>query len=527
VEGSNLERTRKGKAKAACSGEEASPFRSIRSINQASSPTQTTAGLGTNQNIESSLVVPKRLPQNTEVGALCFFFTGYVTIARDPQTSRGFLEYLLPLYSNAPHDSPISQATSALAIMLASMWSRKGIETEESRRFFGKALAMTKAAIDDPQQNTTDETLMTVLLLEFYESCNSRFRSEVSSGTHNAGAIALVKHRGSLNFQNETSKRLLIALRNQLIGVALQRGELVTPDPAVWTDTAPMPQSPAIELDKVCAELANLQARYKRFAFPLIEPPDSITTSPPSFNASASSIEVLHSILAPALQLEMRLSLWSRSVPLFWHPIAVSSPDSIHPSIQSAGLYSYACDVYPCLHVAHVWNTYRITRLAVLKIILVCQSVLTRLQSATDYPTTRQYTLDIVQKLVDAVCASVPYHLGNRVGPSPFDSIEGVEYPHLRDDDTDNYQVLPPNALGYSMQTSREDHIRVASAKGGWYILDLLEKVLGATTFDISEVAESGILPPLREGQREWIVEQLQRTRSMYLIRSPAPSPST
>ncbi len=475
---------------------------------------------GTNIGKESSLVVPEQLLQHTEAFALCFFFTSYVNIARDPQTSRGFIEHLLPLYSNAPYNSPISRATSALAIMVTSMWSRKGPETNESRRFSGQALAMTKTAIDDPQQNTTDETLMTVLLLEFCESCNSRCKSEISSGTHNAGAIALVKHRGPINYSSETSKRLLIALRSQLIGVALQQGEIVPPDPAIWRDTAPMPQSPAIELDKLSAELANLQARYNRFDFPPTLSPLSRSPSPSYFNASPSSIEVLHNFLAPALQLETRLSLWSRSVPVFWNPIAVSSTACVHPSIQSAGFYGDACDVYPSLHVAKVWNTYRITRLAVLKIILICQRFLTEQQPMQAYASTIQYTMDTVQKIVDAICASVPYHLGNRIGPSPFDSIEGVEYPHLNGDPRDRPLPLP-SALGYSDQLAREDHTRVAAAKGGWYLLDPLEKILEATSFDTSDAANSGIATSLRKGQLDWVMKQLRRTRNIYLIQSP------
>ena len=488
-------------------------------------PRKSTAGPDLTSITGSSLILPASLPRDTEVDSLCFFFTKYVTIERDPQTSRGFLEYLLPLYSSAPHDSHLSVATSALAIMLTSMWSRRGVETEESRRFFGKALTMTKAAIDDPQQNTTDETLLTVLLLEFYEICSSKFKSKVSSGTHNTGAIALVKHRGSLNFRNEISKRLLIALRNRLIEAALERRESIPRDPAIWTDTAQMPGNPAIELDKICAEFANLKALYSSFTFPTAPAvlPSSLSSSA-SFNASASSIEIIHSLLTPALHLDTQLALWPKSIPVFWNPVKVSSPSCVHPSIEAAGLYGYACDVYSSLHVANVWNTYRVTRLCVLKIVLVCERILTGRWASAGPPDKIHYAAETVRNLVDGVCASVPYHLGNRVGPSPIDTSEGIEYPHLPND-ADNFQTPPPNAVGYAVDLSREEHIRVAAAKGGWYLLDPLETILKETVFNISQDVNTDSPLLLRDGQREWIIGQLQRTRSMYLVQGATSSP--
>ena len=460
---------------------------------------------------------------------MCFFFTNYITVTRDHHTRRGFLEYLLPLYQNVSHDSPLSVATSALAITFTSIWARRGQDSELARRFSGRALALIKAAIDDPMQNTTDDTLMTVLLLEFHESVSGTIQSRPSSGVHQSGAVALVKHRGSLNFESEISRRLLIAVRHQLIVIALQRGESVPPDPAVWTNGAPMPENPAIALDELATDLANLNAFVKSVDFRSPPPTQSMsrTPSPTSFNASGSSIKILHSLLAPALHLDARLSQWLDSLPTYWYPISVSSPSCLHMSVAEAGLYGSSCDIYPSLPVAGIWNSYRTTRIATLKIILVCQQSLTGLNSEADSSARRHYAADSIQRLVDEFCASVPFHLGNRTAPSPPDKIEGVEYPHLPDEDEHGARPFPPHAIGYATRLSRAEHARFAAASGGWLLIGPIRDILAATAPGPRD-ASRGIPPLLRHGQREWILEQLQRLGRIYRIPIPHdPSPSS
>jgi hypothetical protein len=249
---------------------------------------------------------------------------------------------------------------------LTSIWSRWGPDTQLARRYHGKGLALTKAAIDDPQQNTTDEILMTVLMLEFYERISNATRLQPSSGVHRSGAVVLVEHRGSLNFQSEIGKRLLVPVRHELIDKALEQGESISPNPALWRNSAPMPESLAIALDALMVELANLKAFVDTVDFP--DPPSTVSTasrspSPAAFSAPESPIDILHSILAPALDLDSRLALWSKSPPTFWYPIAVSSSACIPSSVAKVGLYGSSCDIYPSLHVAKLWNEYRTARI--------------------------------------------------------------------------------------------------------------------------------------------------------------------
>jgi hypothetical protein len=77
----------------------------------------------------------------------------------------------------------------------------------------------------------------------------------------------------------------------------------------------------------------------------------------------------------------------------------------------------------------------------------------------------------MIQTLADAFCASIPSHLGNKNSPVPPDHLEGVEFPHLPARDENRLKAFPPNATGYSVQVSKEEHYRLAAAIGGWYVL--------------------------------------------------------
>jgi hypothetical protein len=113
--------------------------------------------------------------------AICFFFRNYVydNMRWRNTACRGFVEHLLPLYSQAKVGSALHLATEAVALCLFGAWHAeiRDAENEAANETFGRALVATQNAIFDPVENTTDETLITVLMLGFYEVRSMSFRS--------------------------------------------------------------------------------------------------------------------------------------------------------------------------------------------------------------------------------------------------------------------------------------------------------------------------------------------------------------
>ena len=116
-----------------------------------------------------TVIIPETLQDTIEQRALCYFFSSYILVARDPDTCRGFLEYLSPMYQNFGRQSPLPAVTSALSLIILN--GRPGHKNllQPARTAFGNALVAVRKAIKDPVECKADETLMSVLLMGFAE----------------------------------------------------------------------------------------------------------------------------------------------------------------------------------------------------------------------------------------------------------------------------------------------------------------------------------------------------------------------
>ena len=104
-----------------------------------------------------------------EQQAICAFFLDFVLLPHHPDSVEGHLEHLLPLYANTSADSPLSLATSSVALMISGNSPTRHNDQQLGRTIFGKALRKTSAAIRNPAESMKDETLMAVLLLGLFE----------------------------------------------------------------------------------------------------------------------------------------------------------------------------------------------------------------------------------------------------------------------------------------------------------------------------------------------------------------------
>jgi hypothetical protein len=72
---------------------------------------------------------------------------------------------------------------------------------QQARRKYGAALLLTNTALRSPKTATHDTTLLTVLLLDFFEKLASKHEFSIDS-KHMEGAIALVRLHGQEQFHN-------------------------------------------------------------------------------------------------------------------------------------------------------------------------------------------------------------------------------------------------------------------------------------------------------------------------------------
>lgn len=113
--------------------------------------------------------VPQGLPQDPEHQSVCFFMTKFVQTSRQEEIWGGCLEVLPALYNDVNSQSALSSATTATA-MGSIAWNPGYAQYKQvSLSKYVASLKMINDAVQDPKKSKSDNVLMAVLMLGFYE----------------------------------------------------------------------------------------------------------------------------------------------------------------------------------------------------------------------------------------------------------------------------------------------------------------------------------------------------------------------
>lgn len=197
-------------------------------------------------------------------------------------------------------------------------------------------------------------------------------------------------------------------------------------------------------------------------------------------------------LLILARKVDENLTNWEYSVPEGWRPQSAS--DTTSAALLKFQAYGTSMYIYHDLWVASTWNSYRLLRLVPQAIMLKCTA---RAPSCrpSNMPHGPPSYIQTMQKLVNDVCASVPFAAGDKVSPGQ----KIVDYPWI------------PNAL------IPATHRRVASAVGPWFLLGPLTTCLELET-------SAGLdVEVIEVKQRRWIINQMGRFRRLYGLKDSIP----
>ena len=230
---------------------------------------------------------------------------------------------------------------------------------------------------------------------------------------HDAGAVALVKHRGKeINTRSNTAVMLTHAVHAQSVGQiiteilsSVQLIEQVGRAFDTCMDSGQdlrdcletlvdLPQNTSSRLTVIIA-----QSAYLRRDAEII------------LNSKASEME-LFELLNQATQLDQTLTAWAISVHPEWKFTATDKFELPRTVPRETFVYEDRVDVYVDLFVASFWNTYRVNRIKVLSIVCDCIDALPQL------PTT---LLKVCISMVALIYSTIPFPLysGLHKDPSP------------------------------------------------------------------------------------------------------------
>ena len=159
-------------------------------------------------------IVPSAFKVTPEELAVSSWFNSFILLYRDHESRRGYLEYLLPLYTSARHDSPLSLATSALSLIVFSGPPAHRPMMPFAQKVFGDSMALTRKALQHPVDSKNDQTLMAVLLLSMAEVCSifGIFVGKASNGGdyHSSRRLHMMYQRCS-KYRDRISRDMLCA----------------------------------------------------------------------------------------------------------------------------------------------------------------------------------------------------------------------------------------------------------------------------------------------------------------------------
>ncbi|KAI4265932.1 MAG: hypothetical protein L6R38_009077 [Xanthoria sp. 2 TBL-2021] len=414
---------------------------------------------------DDELIIYSSIAESRDSYAHAFFVSAYVLGPRDTRTDHGFLELLPYLFDKLPFDPVLSSSLAVLCHCYFGAWHPpiRNAENFEVRQTYSKALSGLRHALKDPRHCVTDELLMSVCLLNFFEFTTSALTSRPRGDQHIDGATALVKQRGSKRMTSDLSKRLLIAVRHDMIGKALARSLPIDDAPEIWDDPSEdMPYNPATSLDFIGRDTANLLARAAEHGLPS--------------NADSSDREIHTNIFLEAKALDARYAQWAEQVPTEWLPFSVPR-ELIPQEIIDAGVNGDYCHIYSHTSVCSTWDTWRVQHIRVLSLI-------------ADYEETEAKNDAVlrIQRLADDIHASLPFMLGNKVKASEMHDMDFVY----------------PSILGQSVPAS---HYQSAAAYGGLTLWVPMRAILDFARY-------------MRGDQILFTIQQFQRIGRLYDVRN-------
>ncbi|KAI1618485.1 hypothetical protein EDD37DRAFT_268201 [Exophiala viscosa] len=447
------------------------------------------------------LSIPHALKQDPEEASICFFFRHYAGIVRhNSEVRNGFATHWQPLYQHSSLNSPLRAATTAFTFNITMMWCFQGCDTRPARDLLTNAISATRKAIENPSSDEMDELLMTVLIFDLYDSLTQHYVPKpVRPGTHKAGALALARLRGSANYDTILSRSLTHATRHALLSRALATRTGLPPGAVEIFDDPFTPESPVTQLDLITLGVADLQSRLWHLRREKCRPKSSQERQ--AFYAG---------IIAEAVKTDDALAKWKQALPdTGWTPHHVHR-DDVAPSIRAAGFYGTYCVVWSDMQYAEMTNLYHQRRLVNLQIIRQALADEPGLLSLSQYQdilfTTTNTT---VQSIVDAICANIPFHLGDTVTPRNPVYCDEIQFPTkvLQTPETGETIIIP---------SPTSDHKPRAAAGGGWAIFPCMVEV-----YRLAGPEDDAVPIMLREGQFEWIEAQIKRLQTIFLYCDP------
>lgn len=113
--------------------------------------------------------LPPSIHLAPEFEAVPFFFKNFIALPQQAESTRGYLEHLVPLYNRACPSSVLHLATTAVAMATCGQYPGRQQLLREAVATYGRAIKRLNSDLQDPMLKKSDETVLAILMFSLYE----------------------------------------------------------------------------------------------------------------------------------------------------------------------------------------------------------------------------------------------------------------------------------------------------------------------------------------------------------------------
>lgn len=438
---------------------------------------------------------PSHSPQDL---AVPFFLTYITDVGRSMESTRGFLEFVRPVLASEPPSSALSAAVNAVAVKVWTMIGYNHVCDSLPTQLLCQALVLLRQATNDPEERARDATVLAALVLQMHDTLSAVSGQSKAHGMHRDGALALLLQRDDSSHGSKYHAYLVGNLLHSRVSRAVRTSNALPSTELRWVKSQVipvLPMNPSSLLDMIGVSIASIQHDF-------CDPSLTLCARPSRLQDLSERVQ----------RLENQLQNWLEGVPALWIRRRIQSGKDIDPSIET---YYDACDIYPSIQIVNIWNTWRIYRLVLEQAKSRLRKLLALSWNGASSTQNDMHGGDAtreVEELVDSICYSIPFYLGNCTRPGILLNMQNPrnKFP--------SYHDLSPNDeafLNYKSSdeyVSRFDHSCHVNLHGPLHVMSILSQLIGI--FD--QKRNSGEAFSLREDQAHWMAGQL--IRSLYLM---------
>lgn len=368
-----------------------------------------------------------------------------------PRSGMQLITAALVFMAPSSGNKPFHLAKTALALRHSGMENLQTVRSRESEAAYIQALESMRSEIEQNKHVPFEDRLAAVMELECYEVFNAHLGDRFRSLSHqNAGMVLLENYRGNI-LEVPSLARIAMFIRSTYIWGCLTTVRKITLGRRCRPRYSSSPAQGGY-LDDLAIDVSDL-IHARRAAIAAWRTP----TSTDPLHLHREGVSLLHH----ARKVSDRLQGWITSLPDSWHYRTVANVDAVDPALDTKRLYKGICDVYETVPTCHSYILWRILKLQVVFTMTICHHLLLPFSAGIDLPSLNELQ-DSAQDLLDHVCASVPFLLGNReVSSTSVDrfgrSEESLSAPSHTTDFYGN--PLPPNERPSRNHAFKEGHM--------------------------------------------------------------------